>query len=55
LGHRRVPDRDLQVERHRPARVSDRRPRAHRQWSPNRDIDQLLPWAYKKQELKAVA
>lgn len=22
---------------------------------PNRDIDQLLPWAYKKQELKAVA
>jgi transposase len=22
---------------------------------PNRDIDQLLPWAYRKQELKAVA
>jgi hypothetical protein len=22
---------------------------------PNRDIDQLLPWTYKKQELKAVA
>ena len=22
---------------------------------PNRDIEQLLPWAYKKQELKAVA
>jgi len=22
---------------------------------PNRDFDQLLPWAYRKQELKAVA
>ena len=22
---------------------------------PNRDIDQLLPWAYRKQDLKAVA
>jgi transposase len=22
---------------------------------PNSDIDQLLPWAYRKQELKAVA
>jgi len=22
---------------------------------PNRDIDQLLPWTYRKQELKAVA
>jgi hypothetical protein len=22
---------------------------------PNRDIDQLLPWAYQKQDLRAVA
>src|SRR5712675_1226425 len=50
-----VPDRDLQVERHRSARVSDRRSYTYRQWSPQRDIDQLLPWAYKTQELKAVA
>ena len=33
LGHHRLPDRDLQVERHRPARVSDRRPHPDRQRS----------------------
>jgi hypothetical protein len=53
LGHRRLADRNLQVERHRSARVPGRHPRQDRQRSFQRDIDQLLPWAYRKTNLKA--
>ena len=35
--------------------TSSRWPRDTANGHPNRDIDELLPWAYRKQDLKAVA
>jgi len=52
LGHRRVLDRDLQLNDIDPlAYLTDvltRIVNAH----PNRDIDQLLPWAYRSKNSK---
>ncbi len=56
LGGRRLAGRDLQAERGRAAGLPDRRHHPHRRpGHPQSNIDDLLPWAYAPQPLRAVA